>query len=76
MSASPNRLMAIVVGAVYLLLGIGGFAVTAGIGFFAVPGGLLLGLFEVNGLHNVVAPAARRGPAARRPLGRAARRRP
>jgi hypothetical protein len=54
MSASPNRLTAIVVGAAYLLLGAGGFAVTSGIGFFAVPGGLLLGILEVNGLHNVV----------------------
>ena len=54
MSASPNRLTAIIVGAVYLLLGGGGFAVTMGIGFLAVPGGLLLGVLEVNGLHNVV----------------------
>jgi len=54
MSASPNRLTAMVLGAAYLLLGIGGFAVTLGVGFFAVPGGLLFGLFEVNGFHNVV----------------------
>ncbi len=54
MSASPNRLVAIIVGAVYLLIGIGGFAVSMDIGFFAVPGGLLFGLLEVNGLHNVV----------------------
>jgi len=54
MTASPNRLTAIVVGALYLLLGIGGFAVTTAIGFVEVPGGLLLGVFEVNGLHNLV----------------------
>jgi hypothetical protein len=54
MRSSPNRLMAIVVGAAYLLIGIGGFAVTVGLGFTAVPGGLLFGLLEVNALHNIV----------------------
>ena len=54
MRTSPNRLLAIALGIVYVLIGIAGFAVTMGIGFVAVPGGLLLGIFEVNPLHNVV----------------------
>jgi len=53
MSKSPNRLLATVFGILYLLLGVAGFAVTMGIGFFAAPGGLLLGIFEVNSFHNV-----------------------
>ncbi|MHC2997698.1 DUF4383 domain-containing protein [Microbacterium sp. HJ5] len=50
---SPNRLVAIIFGAVYLLVGLLGFAFTAGVGFIATEGGLLLGIFEVNPLHNV-----------------------
>jgi hypothetical protein len=53
MSKSPNRLLATIFGAVYLLIGILGFTVTMGTGFFATQGGLLLGIFEVNPLHNV-----------------------
>jgi len=53
MRNSPNRLVATVFGAVYLLVGLVGFAVTSGVGFFA-KGGLLLGVFEVNPLHNVI----------------------
>jgi hypothetical protein len=53
MSSSPNRLLAVVFGAVYVLIGLLGFTVTAGVGFFDTSGGLLLGLFEVNILHNV-----------------------
>jgi hypothetical protein len=53
MSTSPNRLLATVLGIFYVLIGIAGFAVTMGIGFFAAPGGHLLGIFEVNPLHNV-----------------------
>lgn len=40
-------------GAVYLLVGLLGFAVTGGVGFLATKGGLLLGIFEVNPLHNI-----------------------
>ncbi|MET0736605.1 MAG: DUF4383 domain-containing protein [Microbacterium sp.] len=54
MRSSPNRLVATIFGAVYLLIGALGFAVTAGVGFVATEGGLLLGIFEVNPLHNVV----------------------
>jgi len=53
MTKSPNRLLATVFGAVYLLVGLLGFTVTSGVAFFATEGGLLLGLFEVNVFHNV-----------------------
>jgi hypothetical protein len=53
MRASPNRLLAIVFGIAYLLIGGAGFFVTSGVGFFDTSGGLLLGIFEVNLLHNV-----------------------
>jgi hypothetical protein len=54
MTKSPNRLLATIFGAVYLLVGLLGFAVTGGVGFVATDGGLFLGVFEVNPLHNVV----------------------
>ena len=53
MRSSPNRIVATVFGAVYLLVGLLGFAVTGGVGFIATEGGLLLGIFEVNPLHNI-----------------------
>ena len=53
MRNSPNRIVATVFGAVYVLVGLLGFAVTGGVGFIATEGGLLLGIFEVNPLHNV-----------------------
>ena len=53
MSKSPNRLLGVIFGAVYILIGILGFTVTNGVGFFATEGGLLLGVFEVNIFHNV-----------------------
>ena len=53
MRSSPNRLVATIFGAVYILVGLLGFAVTGGIGFIATEGGLLLGIFEVNPLHNI-----------------------
>ncbi|MDQ1206722.1 DUF4383 domain-containing protein [Microbacterium sp. SORGH_AS_0862] len=53
MSSSPNRIVATVFGAIYLLVGLLGFAVTGGVGFLATEGGLLLGIFAVNPLHNV-----------------------
>ena len=53
MRSSPNRLVATIFGAVYILVGLLGFAFTGGIGFVATEGGLLLGIFEVNPLHNV-----------------------
>ena len=53
MKSSPNRLLATIFGAVYLLVGLIGFFVTSGVGFVSTQGGLLLGIFEVNPLHNV-----------------------
>ncbi|WP_158867211.1 DUF4383 domain-containing protein [Leifsonia sp. AG29] len=53
MRTSPNRIVATVFGAVYLLVGLLGFAVTGGVGFVATQGGLLLGIFAVNPLHNI-----------------------
>lgn len=51
---SANRLVGVIFGAVYLLVGVLGFTVTGGTGFLATDGGLLLGIFEVNPLHNIV----------------------
>ncbi|RNE62489.1 DUF4383 domain-containing protein [Cryobacterium tepidiphilum] len=53
MSTSPNRLLATIFGAVYLLVGLLGFTVTGGVGFVSTDGGLLLGIFAVNPLHNM-----------------------
>ncbi|SFR82760.1 protein of unknown function [Agromyces sp. CF514] len=53
MFSTVNRAVATIFGAVYLLVGLLGFAVTGGVGFIATEGGLLLGLFAVNPLHNI-----------------------
>jgi hypothetical protein len=53
MRTSPNRLVAVIFGAVYLVVGLLGFAVTGGVSFLATNGGMLLGIFMVNPLHNV-----------------------
>ena len=53
MRNSPNRLIATVFGAVYLLVGLVGFGVTSGVGFFSTEGSNLI-IFEVNPLHNVI----------------------
>lgn len=53
MRTSPNRLIAVIFGAVYLLVGLLGFAVTGGMSFLATEGGMLLGIFMVNPAHNV-----------------------
>ncbi len=53
MRTSPNRLIAVIFGAVYLLVGLLGFAVTGGVSFLATEGGMLLGIFMVNPAHNV-----------------------
>ncbi len=52
-TSSVNRLLGYVLGAVYLLIGALGFAVTSDVGFASRNGDLLLG-FEVNPLHNIV----------------------
>ena len=51
---SVAETVAIAFGAIYLLIGLVGFAVTAGVGFAAQDGDLLLGVFEINPLHNIV----------------------
>jgi hypothetical protein len=53
LSKSPNRIVATVFGAVYVVVGLLGFLVTGGVAFLATQGGLLLGIFAVNPLHNV-----------------------
>ncbi|MGH8893130.1 MAG: DUF4383 domain-containing protein [Actinomycetes bacterium] len=53
MSASPNRLLATVFGAVYVLVGLLGFAITGFSGFAETEGETLI-IFEVNPLHNIV----------------------
>lgn len=53
MTRSANRLVAAVLGIVYVVIGIAGFSVTSGVGFIDTTGGLLLGIFSVNILHNV-----------------------
>lgn len=48
-----NQKFAYAFGAVYVLVGLAGFAVTGGVGF-ASPDGNPLILFDVNPLHNIV----------------------
>ncbi len=52
MTQSPNRLVATIFGAVYLLVGVLGLFVAGG-NFAGQEGGLLLGVFQVNHLHNI-----------------------
>jgi hypothetical protein len=54
LSQSPNRLLGIFLGVIYLLAGILGFFLTSSTGFAATSGPRLLDLFEVNPLFNVV----------------------
>ncbi len=53
MSSSPNRLVATVFGAVYLVVGALVSPSPEASGFLATDGGLLLGIFAVNPLHNI-----------------------
>jgi len=53
LTKSPNRIVAVAFGAVYVLVGLLGFFATSNVGFVSPDGGLLLGIFEVNPLHNV-----------------------
>jgi hypothetical protein len=53
LTQSPNRIVGSLFGAVYLAIGALGFAYTGGVGFLAPNGGLILGIFEVNPLHNI-----------------------
>lgn len=51
---SLNKAVEIVFGAVYLVVGALGFIVTGDSAFAGSEGGLLLGVFMVNPLHNIV----------------------
>jgi hypothetical protein len=53
LSASPNRLLAMIFGVVYLLVGVLGFAVTGFSNFAGTHGDTLI-VFDVNPLHNIV----------------------
>jgi ABC-type transport system involved in multi-copper enzyme maturation permease subunit len=50
----PAQWLALVIGVLFLLVGLTGFLITGFDGFVEPDGGLLLGIFEVNPLHNVV----------------------
>ena len=54
MSQSPNRLVAVIVGAIYVALGLVGFTATAGVDFVSTTGGFLFGVLGVNVLQNIV----------------------
>src|SRR4051794_20167293 len=54
MSRSVNQLVGYGLGAVYALVGLIGFTVSGGHAFAGPHGGHLLGIFAVNGLHNVI----------------------
>ncbi len=51
---SLNGLAALVFGAVFVLIGLAGFLVSGGHPAVGTTGGALLGLFQVNVLHNLV----------------------
>lgn len=51
---SINGLVALVFGAVFVLVGLSGFLVSGGHPAVGTTGGALLGLFQVNVLHNIV----------------------
>lgn len=53
MGSSPNRLVGVIFGAVYILVGLLGFTATGDVAFAGEEGGLLLGIFQVNPLHNI-----------------------
>ena len=76
---SVNGVVALVFGAVFVIVGLAGFLVSGGHPAVGTTGGALLGLFQVNVLHNVVhlaigvvmIAAALRGDGAARAVNRA-----
>ena len=50
MRTSPNRVVATILGAVYLVVGVAGLFVTSGVGFLSTSGRLLAGLLGTNPL--------------------------
>ncbi len=53
-TSSPNRLVGLIFGIVYLLVAVLGFILGANAGFVSPTGPELLGLFQINHLHNIV----------------------
>ncbi len=51
---SVNGIVALVVGVVFVVVGLAGSLVSGGLPAAGTTGGALLGLFQVNLLHNVV----------------------
>jgi hypothetical protein len=49
-----NQKVGLAFGAVYVVVGLLGFLLAGGADFVGQEGELLLGIFEVNGLHNIV----------------------
>jgi hypothetical protein len=55
MSTSPNRMLGIVLGLVYLLVGVFGFFVTSSISFLGTSNSnRLIGMFSLNPLQNLI----------------------
>jgi len=54
MHHSANRLLGLIVGAMFVLLGGFGFLATTDLGFFSQDGALFLGLFLLNPFQNVL----------------------
>jgi hypothetical protein len=50
----PAQWLALAIGVVYTLVGVVGFIITGFSGFVEPSGDLLLGIFEINPLHNIV----------------------
>lgn len=50
---SPNRLVGMIFGAIYIVVGLLGFTVTSTVAFTTTSGELLIGVFEVNPMLNV-----------------------
>ena len=54
MTTSPNRVIGLIFGAIFIVIGLVGFTATTGVEFFATNGGLLIGFFEVNLASNLL----------------------
>ena len=54
MSQSPNRLLGVFLGVIYVLDGIYGYFLTSDTAFLSTAGPKVLDLFETNPLHNLV----------------------
>ena len=54
MSTSPNRMLGIILGLIYVVIGVVGFFYTSATDFASTQGPLFIGLFEVNPLQNLI----------------------